>query len=156
MTIGAFEAADEFRTALDLSVCHQTYFVRGVTVRITWLRGEEGWEPCIALTRAHDQSAAGVVPCIVPLSRAWTWSDKASIDAIRETMLTAALFADNLGMSSMMPSDVFKVRGIIEDHLYDLITCPPRPRMAERVAAEMQVTDNETGRVYGTEVMDEV
>jgi len=153
--MSAYEHPDEFRTALDLSICHATFFVRGITVRITWLRGEEGWNPCIALTPARDMASAGIVPCVVPISNAWMWSAGAGIEGLRESMIVAALFADNLGMSSLNPSDVFRVRGIVEDHLYDLLTCPPRPAIAERVVADLVVSDNDTGRVYGTEVMDE-
>jgi hypothetical protein len=97
-----------------------------------------------------------VTPCVVLLEQAWVWSEAIG-DPVRAAHI-AMEFVDVLGQSPT-PQSCFRVRGIIIDHLSELVLMPPMPAaMREHVViGEAKVTDREGGRVVRhEEIIDRV
>jgi hypothetical protein len=141
-----------YRHALDLRQSHAAYRRGDVLVWITWLR--TSGEACIVLTpRRTPISHERIVPCIVPLSRAWAWAEETG--DLRDVMTSAGLFCANLGFNPLNPNNVRKVIGIVRDHLGDLLSCPPMPTGERRVVADMTIINRDSGRVLEREVRDD-
>ncbi len=147
--------SDAYRHALDLTVTHRTYTRGDVMVWLTWLRRADRHEPCMVLTpRAILTSHERIIPCIVPLSQAWKWSEE--VGDQDHAAVTAAIFCANLGFNPYNPKNVFKLMGIVRDYLGDLISTPPRPTDLPRVtAAVMEIHNGSTGKTTEIEVSDD-
>jgi hypothetical protein len=150
------ELAPSYRHAIDLTVCHKPPKRHGsVTVFYTWLRLADSWQACLALVPStalvsHDR----VIPCIVPLSTAHKWAEETGDEL--DCMITAGRFCANLGWSPFNKRNVIKVMSVIRENLYDLLTIPPRMEDAPKmITAEMEVIDNQTGKVKEFEVSDD-
>lgn len=136
------------RTALDLTRYHFKRELAGnITVYGTWWLAEDsGPKQCLVLvpTLARTEN---VVPCVVPQSQAWMWSE--AIGDPVETAKTSFMFADWLGLDVNNHSDVFRVRSVIHDHLQDLLNIPPMPEaMRDRtVIGEAQIRARESDRM---------
>lgn len=142
-----------YRHALDLRQSHAAYRRGDVLVWITWLR--TSGEACIVLTpRAARLSHERIIPCIVPLSRAWAWAEETG--DLRDVMTSAGIFCANLGFNPLNPNNVRKVIGIVRDHLGDLLSCPPMEASPDRrVVADVTIVNKSTGRTMEREVQDD-
>lgn len=142
-----------YRHALDLRQCHAAYRRGDVLVWITWLRTTK--DPCIVLTpRTRPVSHERIIPCIVPMARAWAWAEETG--DLRDIMVTAGIFAANLGFNPMNPNNVRKIIGIVRDHLGDLLSCPPMPASEDRrVVGELTIVHRDTGETLEREVRDD-
>lgn len=149
------DGTESYRHALDLTVYHKVIPRGDVLVYCTWLRRGGTWEACLVLIpRSAVLSVERVIPCIVPLSRAHVWAEETG--DLLECMINAGYFCANLGFNPANPKNPLKVIGIIRDCLHDLLTIPPRFEDAPKiVTAEMEVTDNATGKVKEIEVSDD-
>jgi hypothetical protein len=148
----------KFQHALDLSRVHRTFSRGDVLLMTTWLRTEDGWEACLVLVNKSRFLTAGgdhVIPCVIPLSRAYAWASETCDELNR--MVSAGVFAANLGFSPFNKKNVTKIIGLVEDHLRDLLSTPPRSAVfgEKVVTAEMEVIDNATGKIREHEVMDD-
>lgn len=143
--------AKEHKPAYDLTVSHATHRRGDLQVWLTWNRNTS--EPCLVVTpRDPHLSNANVIPCIVPLNRAWVWDERVGDQA--EAEFAAALFSMNLGFNPYNPRNVHKLLGIVRDYLGDLLTMPPLPTGDRQTVAEAIITDNATGAQTFKEVSD--
>ena len=150
------DGTEHYRPAIDLTVTHGPPISRGdVLVYRTWLRRSGQWEACLVLVpRTVLTSNKRVIPCIVPLSRAHVWAEETG--DFQECLINAGYFCANLGFNPYNPKKPLKIMGIIRDLLGELITIPPRFEGAPRqITAEMEVIDNQTGKVTEMEVSDD-
>lgn len=167
---GAHNPLDD-KPRIDLNHATAAYQHGPIMVWMTWLRTLDRWEPCIAITRARIMGLEGnpTIPCVVPLSRAYAWTGALSDFAVqnaqhpqimadlRDVMTTAAEFAFTLGLDGMNQRDVFRVLTVVNDHLSELISMPPRPqRLGETHVADLVVEDRLSGKVWESEVHDVV
>lgn len=149
----AAEPPIAFRHALDLRQCQAVYSRGDVLVWVTWLRTTK--EPALVLTPrravvSHDR----VVPCVVPMSRAWAWAEETG--DMGDILPTVGIFLANLGFNPLNKRNVLKLIGIIRDHLGDLITCPPMPHgLDRRHVADMTIVNRTTGTTIECEVRDD-
>lgn len=135
------------RPALDLTRYHLRHRHGDITVFLTWWLAEDsGPLPCLVLVPTNDQSWERCTPCVVPINHAWVWSEEKG-DPVRAAKMAVG-FVDALRQAPS-PQSAFRVRGIIIDHLGDLLTMPPMPAsMRQRVVlGEAKVTAREAGRV---------
>lgn len=133
--------------ALDLTRHHFRKRHGDITVYGTWwLADDSGPRPCLVLIPTNGQSWQRSTPCVVPLNQAWVWSEEIG-DPIRAAK-TAIEFVDALRQPPSMQS-AFRVRGIIIDHLDELVGMPPMPNdmRVETVIGEAKVTNREADRV---------
>lgn len=159
------------RPRIDLNHAVSAYQHGPITVWMTWLRQIDRWEPCIVLTpqSLYASGASTVVPCVVPLGRAYAWASAMAdhshqkqlptpiLGDLRDVMETAVQFAFTLGLDGMAKRDVFRVLRAVDDHLSELISMAPRPiGLGERHVADMVVTDANSGKVWEMEVRDVV
>lgn len=131
------------RIALDLTRYHFKRELGDITLFGTWfLASDSGPKPCLVLLPTGKQNQHGI-PCVVPQNQAWVWSE--AIGDARRAAQTAYTFAEHLGLDSNNPSNVFRIRSIIHDHILDLLHIPPMPMdMRERVPlGEVTVRDRE-------------
>ncbi|SDX73682.1 hypothetical protein [Roseicitreum antarcticum] len=149
------DGTEAYRHALDLTVNHKVISRGDVLIYCTWLRRAGQWEACLVLVpKGAVLSAERVVPCIVPLSRAYAWAEETG--DFGDCLINAGYFCANLGFNPVNPKNPMKIIGIIRDCLHDLLTIPPRYEDAPKtVTAEMEVTDNATGKVKEIEVSDD-
>lgn len=152
-TIEAPEPASGFRHALDLRQSHAVYSRGDVLVWVTWLRTTR--EPALVLTpRAAVVSHERVIPCVVPMSRAWAWAEETG--DLGDILPTVGMFLANLGFNPLNRRNVTKLLGIVRDHLGDLLTCPPMPEGVERrVVADMTIVNRTTDTTIEREVSDD-
>lgn len=140
------------RPVIDLSIRHFERRTGPFTLIGTWLKTETR-EPCLVILprfRKIEQS----VPCIIPLSSAWRWSEEYG------DPLWAALTA--IGFAKVMPSldplkvsDVNKVLDAVRGCLGDLAAMPPSV-FERKIAGDMKFTNRETGEVTQKDIFDDV
>lgn len=150
------DGTEHYRHALDLTTYHRVFSRGDVLVYATWLRRGGTWEPCLVLVpRNRILSNDTVIPCVVPMSTAFKWAEETG--DFMDCLTTAGIFAANLGFNPFNPKNPFKIIGMIRDHLHDLLTIPPRDdsRAPKVAAAEMEVIDNNTGKVQEIVVSDD-
>lgn len=150
------DGTEHYRHALDLTVTDGPPVRRGdVLIYKTWLRRGGVWEACLVLVpRMALVSNERITPCVVPLSRAHVWAEETG--DFQECLINAGYFCANLGFNPYNPKNPMKIIGIVRDMLDDLIRIPPRFEDAPReVTAEMEVIDNQTGKVKEIEVSDD-
>lgn len=141
----------ETKPRYDLNTYHARLDRGGIVLWVTWDRITG--RPCMILTRniariSHER----IIPCVVPLDRAWMWDERTGDD--HECNVTCGIFAPNLGLSPFEVRDVFAIKSLIRNHLHDLITCPPLPAEDKETAADALITDNATGTVTHKEIKD--
>ena len=152
------EAAPSYRPALDLTEWHRPPKRFGdVVVYYTWLRLADEWQACLALVPFGKMATSeSVVPCIVPLATAHKWAEETG--DFQDALITAGHFCANLGFNPFNRKNPLKIISIIRDNLHDLLTIPPRDASNSRekiIRAEMEVTDNATGKVKEIQVRDD-
>lgn len=145
------------RPALDLTRYHFRQRHGDITVYGSWWLAEDsGPRPCLVLIPTNKQSWEKATPCVVMLDQAWVWSEEIG-DPVHAAKV-AMQFVDMLGQPPS-PKSAFRVRGIIIDHLGDLLAMPPMPEAmrVNTVIGEAKVTARETGRVIRhEEIIDRV
>lgn len=134
--------------ALDLRKAHDKFVHGDLTVILTWLdlRETDGsLRPCLVIIPSHARMET-VVPCIVTIDKAWIWSEE--IGDERRAAHMAVEFGRCLGMSEQIATAI-RIRGLIVDHLQDLLTMPPMPDdMRETsVLGEGSIVERESGRI---------
>lgn len=144
-------AETETKPPYDLSKCFRTFSRGDLMIWLTWNRVTG--EPCMVLTpKMAVINAETCVPCIVPLARAWVWSEAHGSE--EEALFCAAMFCANLGFNPYNHRNVFKVAGIVRDYLQDLLTMPPLPSGDREIVAEAIIRDNATGKESFKEISD--
>jgi hypothetical protein len=98
----------------------------GLTIVGTWVRIDRRWRPCMAIVRASGEMR----PCVIPLERAWQWSD-----LIGDPRGCAERILLRLGIDPLNPDNVDKLISLVNSRMGDLVTMPPRPADAEEHAA---------------------
>lgn len=141
---------EAYKVALDLTVRKAVHSRGDVLVWLTWNRITS--EPCMVLTRkdahlGHER----VIPCIIPLRRAWAWSEHLGDEA--DIAHTVGLFCVNMGFLDS-PKNLRRILGVVRDYLGDLLLMPPMPTDTQVVAADALITDNATGKVKHMEIRD--
>lgn len=143
--------AAEYKPAYDLTVTHRSYRRGDLQVWLTWNRNSG--EPCLVITpRDPHLSNQRVIPCVVPMNRAWVWDE--AIGDPAEVEFAAALFCMNLGFNPYNVRNVNKLTGIVRDYLGELVAMPPMPTDDRQVVAEAIITENATGKQTYKEVTD--
>lgn len=143
--------ASEYKAPYDLRIAHAVYKRGDVLVFLTW--NQNTGEAAMVLTPRVDKiSHDRIIPCVIPLSRAWAWAEETGDEG--DIVINAALFAANLGINPNNLNNIHKIMGIVRDHLGDLLAVPPRPRDHHEVVADMIITNNTTGKETHREVKD--
>jgi hypothetical protein len=146
------------RAAIDLTRYHARAQHGDITAYLTWwLADDAGPRPCLVLIPTYKQSWQRATPCVVHIDQAWRWSEEIGDGAYAARMAFA--FSRALGLDENNHQNLFRVRGIVVDHLGDLLTVPPMPdTMRENVIiGEAKVTNREAGTlVRHEEIVDRV
>jgi hypothetical protein len=145
-------AIPQGRHDFDLSRSHACYSRGDVLVWLTWRRSTG--EPCMVLTpkRGHI-SHERVVPCVVPMGRAWAWSEE--VGDLADILTTVGIFLANLGINPMRPQNVRRLIGVVRDHIGDLLAMPPMPPSEDAEPVGMLTIENRsTGQTIEREVTD--
>ncbi|WP_157132247.1 hypothetical protein [Roseobacter sp. AzwK-3b] len=141
----------EYKPAYDLRVHHAVYSRGDVLVWLTWNQNTK--RPVMILTPKMDKiDQERVIPCIIPLERAWAWAEETGDED--DVMVNAVMFCANLGFNPYNRANPMKIIKIVRDHMGDLLAIPPCPRDHHSVVAEMVVTNNDTGSERHIEVKD--
>jgi len=99
----------------------------GLTLIGTWLLSDEKKQPCMVIIRRDDEMGDHIAPCVIPLSRAWVWDDKAG-DAGARTF-TAFEMLERLRIEPTQ-RNIIKLMLAINSRIEDLIKMPPLPQSA--------------------------
>lgn len=129
---------------LDLTKRQWTKTRGNVTAIGTWIRLDGSFQPCMVLLPAGRELSEGLIPCVVPMSRAWIWSE--DVGDPRQSAITSIEFARLLGLSED-PRSIIWLASFIHDMLGDLLTIPPYPHSETQSVAEAILFDNATGKV---------
>lgn len=136
---------------LDLTVYHRRHTHGDITVYLTWLRDRQQ-TACLVLVPPHRMGRSGLVPCVVPITRSWVWSEE--IGDGRQAARTCMEFAEALGLNPANRLAVYRVASIIRDHIGDLVLMPVKPTEA-RVVADAVMVDPD-GRSSEAEIIEHV
>lgn len=136
---------------LDLTIWHRRQQHGDISAFLTWLRDARR-TPALVLVRTALLGREGAIPCIVPLTRTWVWSEE--IGDPRQAAQTCIQFAASLGLNPHNATDCIRVMSIIRDHIGDLVLMPPKPTEA-RVVADVIRTEA-SGRQHHDEVVENV
>jgi len=143
------------KLAIDLNrytfACH-----RGdLTLIGTWLLSDAKKQPCMAIIRRDEAMSPHSVPCIIPLSRAWVWDDKAG-DAAQRTF-AAFEMCQRLRIEPTK-RNIVRLMLAVNDTLEDLIKMPPYPScFFDRdgdVIGEGTIINRSTGKTHEFELRD--
>ena len=137
---------------LDLTRRHWTKTRGPITAIGTWVRLEGRFEPCMVLIRAGSELSDRLIPCVIPMSRAWVWSEDLG-DPV-EAANTTFLFAQALGINFHDQRSVFAIATLIHDQLGELLSIPPYQPDNLPTVAEAILTNHSTGRTVETEMTD--
>jgi len=142
------------RQVLDLTKSHFRQEHGDITVYGTWWLGDkEGAWPCLVLVPTFRVLLPTCAPCVVSLDLAWIWSEEHGSPEFAAD--TAMSFAQSLGLGTE-PRNVFRVAGIIRDHIGDLLTIPPRPTVEQQAVGDILITDKQSGKTRHAEIKDDV
>lgn len=138
--------------ALDLTRRHFTVRRGDLWLIGTWIRREGRWSQCLVLVRPGDLGKEEAVPCVITIDKAWIWSEDVG-DLFQAAHMTAG-FLEALRME---PSDrnINRIRGLVHDHLGDLLAIPPFRSPDRGVVADAILTDQH-GRTRNAEIVDDV
>lgn len=140
------------RPILDLTRCHFTKAHGDITVFGTWLLQQNGATPALVLLATAKVGNENAIPCIVPLSTAWAWSEE--IGDPRHAAQRSYWFAANMGLNAHNIATVMRVTSIIRDHLGDLLSIPPRPH--DKVVVADAIRTDQYGKEHHSEVIERV
>ena len=144
-------AIEQARPTIDLTRYHFVRELGDLRLYGTWVYtpqedNSDEDEPCLVLVPAFR--TYGVVPCCVPLSAAFRYTDP------RHLARVSLEFARTLGFESNLMANAHRIAGIIHDHLLDLITMPENPTQA--VVGASATLDLGNGRKRSVEILDHV
>lgn len=131
--------------ALDLTKRHWTKVRGPITAVGTWFNNGERWRQCIALFRTDDEGSDELVPCVIPIDRAWVWSEDIG-DGRQSARMTVA-FAQAMRLT-IDKRTLITLTSMIHDLLGDLLTIPPYQAAPGEVIAEVVVTNRDTGKSH--------
>jgi hypothetical protein len=106
----------------------------------------------MAIVRAGDRPEQ-MVPCVVTMDRAWIWSEEVG-DPRQAAQMTHA-FVQALRMADNI-KNVIALHLLIQDHLGDLLSIPPRPTLVGEAIAEVTVTERQSGKSHEVELTADV
>lgn len=139
---------------LNLDYVHKQFNRGDITVVITWLfsgSDRHGAQPCMVIKRnITSLNSTEWTPIAITLDNAYRWEPETWDEGY--ALLTAQGFADSLGFNPTSKQAVLGIVGVINDHLSDLLTCPPAPRLEERTVAIAQLSSPDTGTVSEMEI----
>lgn len=113
----------------------------GLTVIGTWVKIDQRWRPCMAVVK---NDARQLLPCVIPLEKAWTWSE-----TLGDPDTHAYNILLRLGVDPENPLNRNKLISLVNDNMQALIEMPPRPVDAEHHAApvaEVTINNEVAGR----------
>lgn len=139
--------------SIDLSKRAWTRARGDLTAIGAWLSIGGRFRPCMVLIRTGDELSEHAVPCIITMDKAWIWSEEVGDMALAADILAGFLRALRLSPDRR---DTFRVLSLIRDHLGDLLTIPPYRPEQGGIAAELTVTERETGSVREVEIREDV
>jgi hypothetical protein len=154
------------RQALNLEIHHFRQKHGDLEVFGSWYTDEEGLsEPCIVILPTFRSAGRRVTPCVVRLSNAWIYTEeeygtaeqaaKVAFEKAEATAIEAMIMAAELDLNPLDPRNCIRITSIIRDHLGDLLSMPPRPQSALRVAADVIRTDLDGNQTHA-EILDDV
>lgn len=120
-----------------------------ITAFGTWFGRDR--RPAIVLLPTARIGALNVVPCVVPLDGAWRWADDGDP---RHCARVSFLFAQSMGLTAYNQFTLMRITGIIQGHLGDLLTMPPKP--TERHVVADAVRTDQYGRQHHSEIAEHV
>lgn len=125
---------------LDLNNRHFTYHRGQFTMIGTWVRLEEGIEPCICLVR-RGAEAHELQPCVIPVDSGWQWEIDRGDPRHCAEMSIEFLKSMNLEVTR---ENMMALVSFIHDNIGELYSIPPSRQLdADREAiAEAVVTVN--------------
>lgn len=135
---------------LNLTHVHFQRICGDITVFGTWFGGDR--RPALVLLPTARIGHDRVMPCVVPLASAFAW-DRRTGDP-RHCARVSALFAENLGLNPHNAFTLMRITSLIQDHMGDLLSIPPKPAETY-VAADACFTD-EHGTTRYAEILDHV
>lgn len=143
------DTGPEWTAPYDLSNHHAIYPKGSVSVVLTW--NLKSGEPTMVLVNNEVLNGKRVVPCLIPMSRAWVWDEQRG--DLDQTAFAAVMFCDHLGFTPNN-RNVFRVLDMVREHLGDFLAMPPLSEERKEIVAEMTVIDNATGSAKDVEVRD--
>jgi hypothetical protein len=141
----------EYRAPYDLTKNHAVYSRGDVLIWLTWnfLTGQR----CMVLTPRVDRiNHERITPCVILQDDAWRWAEETGDEG--DVAITAAIFCANLGFNPNNIKNVIKIVSIVRDLMGELLALPPMPREGMEVAADLIITNNDTGQEVHREVKD--
>ena len=96
--------------------------------------------PCIAILPSYKRRR-GYHPVVVLIDDAWQWEPRTGSPLYVQTVVPE--MAQALGMEPT-PALCARIANLINDHLGDLLTMPPKP--AERIAVADAIVTDQDGR----------
>jgi len=141
------------KVALDLNCYAWRSYQGALTLIGTWLLSDERKQPCMVIIRRGEERHAHTVPCVIPLSRAWVWDEKAG-DAAQRTF-AAFEICERLRLEPTQ-KNIVKLMLAVNHRLEDLIKMPPFPQAASdesgEVIGEGAIINNDSGKSREFEV----
>lgn len=118
-----------------------------ITVFGTWFGQDR--KPALVLVATNKIGSAELIPCVVPESQSWAWSEEIGDGA--HCARISSLFALNLGFG-FDAIKTMKIASVIRDCLGDLNKIPPKPKTDRLVVAEAIRTDHD-GKQQASEII---
>lgn len=141
---------------LDLDRRHFTRVKGDLTLIGTWIKTEDhDWRACLVIIRTGEEFSEHNVPCVVTADLCYIWADIPGVGDPRRAARMAMRFATALRMADD-PKNLLRIAILINDHLDDLLHIPPWAPRDTVAVAEMEVTDNNTGKTSEIEVKQDV
>lgn len=137
--------------ALDLTKRHWTKVRGPLTAVGTWYNNGSGWRQCMALYRTDDEGSDDLMPCVIPIDRAWVWSEDIG-DGAQSARMTMA-FAQAMRFS-LDKSTLITLTSMVHDLLGDLLSIPPYTADTGELIAEVVVTERDSGKSHEVALRD--
>lgn len=134
------------RPALDLTQVAWAHQHGDITVFGTWFG--ENLRPCIAIVPTY-RSRSGFKPAVILVDDAFLWS--AEFGNPGYVAMQAPQIVNSLGFD-VTPQQCARIANLIQDHMSDLLTIPPKP--IERVVVADAILTDQNGRQRHTEIKD--
>ena len=142
--------------ALDLRYRAWTKVHGDLTFIGSWIREENSqFTASIVIIRTGEENNEHTVPCIVPATDAWKWSEQ--IGDPRGQARTTVEFLNALRMR-FTRRNAIRLTSLIHDHIGDLLAIPPFETLGveQVVTADMIRIDHSTGEITEQEIRDYV
>lgn len=142
--------------ALDLRYRAWTKVHGDLTFIGSWMREENSqFTSVMVIVRTGEESSDHNIPCIVPVTEAWRWSEE--LGDPRGAARTTAEFLEALRMS-FTKRNAIRLTSLIHDHIGDLLAIPPFASLGveQVVTADLIRIDHGTGEITEQEIRDYV